>query len=632
MLLQIRNLTKGFFAMALLGLIAIAFALWGVNDFFGGIGRQAVATVGDQEITPPELTRELELTLRAQRQQEGGNMSQAEAIAEGMHLRLLESMIARRALVNYADKLNVSASDAQVAARIRQIPSVSNPLSGTFDQAAYDQFLAEYGYARSEFENEMRGDLSSEMVRQALTAGTRAPASFGALVVAYETEQRTISVAEAPMSLAGDIPAPTEAQIQAYYEDSREQLAVPEYRALTLVYARAADFAARVDVPEARLNEEFEARRASFTAVERRTFIRLAAANEQQARDAAARLDAGEAPQAVAQALSMQLTRSENQTREQVVEAPVAEAVFALSAGASRVVRTSLSPWAVVRLESVEAGEAPDLAAAREQLRREIQLDEAGELLNTAIGSFEEARAGGAAIAEAARAAGLAIVNTPPVDSHGHTQEDQEVPALAEHADIVATAFETPEGEASDFLPFGDADVLVAVDSVIPATTRPLEEVRDQLAATWLARERGRRMQELGEEVAAAVAGGQDFAAAARAQRMNVVVTSRPIDRRNASQLPAQRLAALLFSAREGDVVQDFRVDGGALIVARVEAITRTDPATQPQMLEQARLQIQQSLTQSLDQAVTAQAIANARVRRHERVIQQTFNAGQNEE
>src|SRR5262249_25464095 len=146
-------------------------------------------------------------------------------------------------------------------------------------------------------------------------AGVRAPASFGKLALAFESETRVISMAEAPAAIIGAIAPPTDAQIQQFYQENAAALRTPEYRALTLVYARAGDFAARINIPEDQLRQEFERRRPSLAQPEKRTFIRLAAQNEQQAHDAAARIARGEAPDAVAHALNIQIVRSENEQR-----------------------------------------------------------------------------------------------------------------------------------------------------------------------------------------------------------------------------------------------------------------------------------------------------------------------------
>jgi len=625
MLAQLRNLTRGWIAYALLALLAVAFAMFGVNDVFNGVSGRNVAEVQGRAITPQQLSREMQNYLTQMRQQ-GNNLSQADAIEAGLHNRLLESLIARAAVEAYAEKVGVSASDAQVAERIRTFPATLNPMSGQFDVSAYDRFLQQYGYSRPEFEAEMRNELTANMLFDALTVGARAPSSYGKLVLAYESERRTVSLAEAPAALAGQIPAPNDAQVQAFYEENQANLQVPEFRALVLVRATPADFVARVDVPEARLREEFEARRAGLSTPESRSFYRIAVADQARANDAVARLTRGETPEAVAQAVGGQITRGDNQGREQIADSAVAEAVFTMAANAApRAVQGQLA-WAVVRVTGVTAPTQPDFAQVRDQLRQEIAGEEAGELLQAAIAAFEEARAAGTAVAEAARASGLPMTELPAVSAQGQTPQGQQIEGIP--PEMLQVAFETNEGEASDFLPFGDADVVVAVTSVTPASVRPLEDVRAQLVDAWIGRERMRRLQELGQEVATAINGGQSFDAAVRARRLSVLVNSRELDRRTASQLPARELAGLMFSALEGQAVTSARADGGAVYVAVVESIERTDPATAPEQVEAGRAQVQQSITQSLGEAVQNEVVAAANARRNQRVIDQLYSAG----
>ncbi|MEJ0061126.1 MAG: SurA N-terminal domain-containing protein [Terricaulis sp.] len=482
-----------------------------------------------QTVTARELSREMELFLRRQRS-DGNNVTQAQAVEAGIHTRLLESIIERRAVVALARNMGVQASHKQVGDAIRQIPAVQNPLTGTFDRNEYVRFLSEARYSEPEFENEVRGDLSARMLISALTAGARAPSSFGALVLAYETERRTVSVAEAPAPLAGNIPQPDAGQLQDFYEDNAAALQLPEYRALTLVFARRADFMARVDVPEQRLREEFEARRAGLTQAEKRSFVQLSAPDEARARDAAARLARNEDPAAVAQALGLQVVRYEQQEASGIADPTIAQAVFALPARAApTAVRGRLTPWAAVKLETITPAVAPSFEDERASLREAIAADEAETLLNDAVSAFEEARAGGTPVAEAARASQLAVVTVPAIDAQGLTPTGEPAEALLDQPALVQTAFDTQEGEASDFMPSGDADVIVSVDSITPASTRPLDSVRAQLIAAWISRERVRRLEEIGSEVTAAVRGGQSFAAAARAHRLTIAVQSQPL-------------------------------------------------------------------------------------------------------
>ena len=167
MLAQLRNMTRGWIAYVLLFLLTVAFAIWGVNDVFSGVGSRDVASVDGRSISPAQLSRELELTLRGQREQ-GVNITQQEAIDEGFHLRLLDGIIGRHALYAYARKIGVDASNRMVADRIRAIPAVNNPVTGTFDETAYAQFLQQLRYNQPEFEEDVRGDLARAMLLESL--------------------------------------------------------------------------------------------------------------------------------------------------------------------------------------------------------------------------------------------------------------------------------------------------------------------------------------------------------------------------------------------------------------------------------------------------------------------------------
>lgn len=635
MLLQMRQFTRSWVAYLLIFILAALFVVFLGNgqSIFDALNTQTsnvLAKGRGVTVLPQHVTREFDLELRQQRQQ-GRNVDRQEAVDRGLHLQVLDRIIGRWAVFSYAERSGISASNAQVANRIREIPLVRNPVTDSFDQSAYERFLRETGYTQTEFEREIRGEISAGILMEALAAGTRAPTSYGTLALTYQGETRVVSIVEGDASAAGAVAPPTDAELQSFYEESQAQLRVPEFRALTLVYARTQDFVARVNVPEERLNAEVEARRASAAQPERRTYVRISVQNEQQANEAAGRLTRGEAPSAIATALGagVQAARSENQARADVPDSRVAEAVFSAQAGgAPRIVQGQLSPFVVVRVESVTAAQNPNLAELREAVRAAIAADEAGDLLNTAVSAFEEARDGGASVNDAARANGLVVVTVPAVTARGQGQDGRPLELFTGREDLLRAAFETPEGEASDFIPVDDADVLVAVDRIIPQSVRPLAEVRTELSQLWVARERQKRLRELGQTVADAVRGGQVLAAAARAHRMRVAGTSQTVNRTTAGQTLPPALAAQIFNAREGGVAVEVSPNGDAVLVAVVEAIHRPNLSeAPPQQVEAARARMQQSLAQSFGSAVQSQIVDSAHVRRNDRRIAQIFGA-----
>lgn len=632
MLLQMRQFTRSWVAYLLIGILAALFVLFLGNgssllDTLNLANSNVLASGRGVTVEPRELTRELDLVLRQQRNN-GERADRQEAIDDGRHLQVLDALIGRRAVYAYVERLGVGVSDAQIAERIREIPAARNPVTDAFDANAYTRFLSEAGYTQTSFEDEIRGELSANMALEAMVAGARAPSSFGALALIFNTESRVISIAEAEGSVLDAVPPPTEAQLQEFYRESQARLRIPEFRALTLVYARTSDFAARVTVPEERLDQEVEARRASSSRPERRTYVRIATQTEAQARDAAGRLSRGEAPDAIAAALgaAVQASRSEDQARVDVIDSRVAEAVFTAPArGAPQIVRGQLSPWIVVRVETITPAAAPNMAELREAVRLSIANDEAGELLNTAVTSFEDARSGGASAADAARANGLTVLAIPAVTERGQGQDGRPVEAMAGKEELLRAAFATPEGESSDFIPVDNDDVIVAVDRIIPESVRAFADVRQELATVWSARERAARLRQLGEQVVARIQSGQTLAQAARAHRLRVAVSSAELTRQQAQQNLPHGLAGLVFTAQQGVAVSEVSPNGEAVLVAVVEAINRPNPAEAAQQVEAARVSMQQSVVRSFTEAVQSQIVDAAKVRRFNNRIEQLY-------
>lgn len=629
MLRQLRGATRGWVSGVFLFIMAALFVIFlgsGNSTIFDAFlhpaGANNLATVGGVSITPNQLDREIELTLRRMRNN-GQDVSRSDAIGQGLHLQLLQNLIERRAVADYAKRLGIVASDAQVANAIREAHVAENPLTGTFDRGRYLQFLQEIRYSQPEFEQEQRNDIASTMVLDAMTTGTRAPASFGALLLAYESERRMISVAAAPAALVGNVAPPTDAQLQAYYQELAQALRTPEYRTLTLVFARPADFAARVTVPEDRIRQEFESRRASLTTPEKRTFVQISAPDQARAQQAATRLGQGEAPDAVAHALGLQFVRSADVARDAVPDPNVANAVFGMARGAApAAVRGSLSPWVAVKLEAITPAVEPSYAAQHDAIRDELARSDASDQLNDAMDGFETARSAGTSIADAARANHLTVVNVPAVDQRGMTPEGQPAEALVDQPRLIQTAFQTNEGEVSEFMPLGDNGyALLSVDHIRPPSTRPLAEVRPQLTQAWIARERGRRLDALATQVKEAVAQGQPFAAAARAKGLTMAATSQPVFRQNVQQSPIAFMAAEIFGAHPGEVVSATRPDGAGMLVAIVEDISHVQASQAPQRVEQNRQQIQQSLGESAFEAIASIIVDQAKPKRNEAQI-----------
>ena len=133
MLDSMRRGVANIFAKVLLGLLVIAFALWGIGDYLGRGPSQTgpLATVGKTQITADEFKHAYQLELKALGDKLGRTLTPEQGKLLGVPPRALARLIGMAALDLHANELGVTASDAIVGAVIRsQHPELIDSKAG----------------------------------------------------------------------------------------------------------------------------------------------------------------------------------------------------------------------------------------------------------------------------------------------------------------------------------------------------------------------------------------------------------------------------------------------------------------------------------------------------------------------
>jgi peptidyl-prolyl cis-trans isomerase D len=621
MLTELRKVTRGWIALGVIGLLALAFAIWGINDVFRPISSNDVASGRGIEVTQQEFNLAFENELKNVQAEAQRPVTRQEAVAANFHMQIVDRMVTQRVFDRLAARMGVGTSDATVASEIQNNPAFRNQVTGAFDARTYQSLLAQNQISRSMYENDLRAGMTRAQLAESLVAGLRPPTSFGRMIHAFETESRTLALTAITPNLVPAPPAPTPAEIDAFYKAQAAAFALPEYRAFTMVEATPAAFQDRVQVPEEKIKEMFEFRKARLVTPERRSFVVITGGDQAKATEAARRLAAGEDAATIAPTLGMQALTFSQKTREDAPDPRIGEAVFALQAGQSTGAVQGLT-WFAARVSEIIPGVAPSLDEARAQIRDELANDEAQTLMHDAVEKFEDARSAGGDIEAAATQAGLTVRKVPQVDARGLDPAGQPAPAVLDNPALLKTAFEAAEGEPSDWVSTPDGgSFLVRIDALRPSGPPPLEQIRDRVTQAWRAQKIAEGMTALATQISDAVKGGQNFEDAARARRLPTVVTQR-LDRRTASQVPSPQLAAAIFGAREGEVVSGAGgPNGGVLFLAQVRKIERADPLADAQGVDQRRRGIASALQSDTLASVQAAARAEGKVKLNQPLI-----------
>jgi peptidyl-prolyl cis-trans isomerase D len=584
MLAFFRKFSKSPVANLFFVVLIVSFAAWGIKDVFHPRLTTAVVTAGSHEIQPGEFKQMFENYRRQEMQRTGQLMTPQQAVAAGVDVGILDQLSADEALAEFVEKLGLTPSETLVTDQIKKLPAFFDTVSGKFDQKAYVQVLAEKGMTPEKFEAGLRDDIAQNHLGAGLAAGLKQPLSYGALVTSFELEGRTISYFLLTPDDVVQPPQPTDQQLQAFIDQNHERLMKPETRVLTIVRFSAKALAPTMTPTPADLQKIYNFRKDSLTTPEKRSLVEIPARDAAAAQAIAARLQAGQVPDAVAKAFGVQPIVYPAAPKSAIADPKVADVAFQLAPGqVSGPVQTAMAGLAVVKVTGVTPAQAASFDALKPQLTAQAQTDLATQKVFDAVQKYDDAHGGGSTMAEAAHAAGAATVQLGPVSAQGVDAQGQPSPGLSPK--LLKEAFALAQGGETDMEDDGAGEYFaVHVDKVLPPAVRALNEIRQPLTQFWINRELAQRMNARAEELAAKMRKGESLEAAAaegHAQVGHIVALTRAALQQNPRLIQeyGQELAQKLFSAKAGDIVTG-QTGQLPVMVARIDSV---NPAAQDQ-------------------------------------------------
>jgi peptidyl-prolyl cis-trans isomerase D len=167
MLQAIKERAQGWVAWAIVILISVPFAFWGIDSYLGGGAEPVVATVEGTKITERNLDRTVDRRRMVLRERLGAAYSPE--LFEGMNLReqVLDSMIRDTVLLESSLDMGMRVSDEAVRAAILSEPAFQE--GGRFDKTTYERVLRLQGLTPSSYEEQLRRSLLSTQLARALT-------------------------------------------------------------------------------------------------------------------------------------------------------------------------------------------------------------------------------------------------------------------------------------------------------------------------------------------------------------------------------------------------------------------------------------------------------------------------------
>jgi peptidyl-prolyl cis-trans isomerase D len=626
MITAMRRLAGTWFAKLLFVLLILSFAVWGIEDMLRNIGRDtAVARVGNDAIEVEEAQEAARRELQRIQRQLQGRIEMDARIRRAVAEQALEGLVLDRVLRQEQARMRIVVPDEVVRDYIFQIPGFAG-LDGRFSREIFDNFLRSNEMTEARFLDLLRTDLGRQQLSGAVRAGAAAPEALASRMLAWTMERRTATLVELPFAEAPEPEAPTEAQLARFHENNARQFSTPEYRDVALATLNAARLMSEVEVSERDIEDGYAANRARYETPEKREVFQAVMQDEAAAQAIAAQWQAGadfaaiEAAASAAGGLASALGLS---SRADLPLPALAEAAFALAPGAVSAPVQSPFGWHVLRVGTVEPGAQRSLDEVRGEIRAEIQAERAADLAFDRVNRVEDALAGGASLAEAARRYSLGFVEAR-LDANGRAPDGSEVdlqlaPALRP---AVLRAIFAAERGAAPRLQEGEWGFLaVDVREITPPALRPLDTVREQVLAGFLAAARRRWQEERAAALLAATRAGQTLAVAAEAAQITAEELG-PFGREAGGANPMPRdLLAPVFELAPNATTMIERAQSFA--VMQLLSVTPADLSGETAALATLRGEAAQAMAEDFEAQYQAALRARANVRINPRLVDQ---------
>lgn len=393
MLQAIRERITGIVAIFILGLLAVPFLFFGVEGHIRAVPQDAVATVGDQQISTAEFQTSFARFRAEQRQRLGAAHDEIAINTPIMRRQHLEGMIDEVLLRQHAEDMGLVISADMLVELIRQIPAFQ--INGQFQPDLYQQALRASGLTPRAFERDLRDDLMMRMVPSSVAGSSIVTEAEVDRMLSLQNETRQISMIKVPSSFFTADLVIDEADIQAYYEANLNDFMTTESVSIFYVELDTAALTADATLPEEELRQRYDAARLRFLTPEQRQashiLLEITAERDEAQTEALAqslfnRALEGEAFPELARAFSDDVGSAADggdlgfiQAGDMVTE--FEDALFGLTQPGeiSAPVRSPFG-WHLIRLEQIREPEGMSFEEARDEILADFREREAEDL------------------------------------------------------------------------------------------------------------------------------------------------------------------------------------------------------------------------------------------------------------
>ncbi len=537
---------------AVMGVLVISFAIWGIGDIFRGFGLNSVAKVGGTEISIDQFRQFYNDRLQQVSRRLNRPITPDQARALGLDRQIIGQLIAETVLDEKAREMRLGLSDADIARLIMSDPNFRGT-NGQFDRDRFASLIRNAGFSEARYVAEQRRVLLRRQIAQSVSGGLAAPKTMLAAVDTFQNEKRNIDYVTLTAAQAGDIAAPTPETLQKYFDERKVTFRAPEYRKLTLLSLTPAALAKPDAVSDADAKAYYEQHKDAYGTPEKRELKQMVFPNAEEASAARERIVKGMsfADLAKERGLKPSDTDIGIVAKAGIIDPAIAEAAFALKPGeVSQPVQGQFGT-VLLTVGKIEPGTQKSFDEVASQVKETVAENRAKSQIEDLRDKIEDDRAAGSTLRETAKKFGLNAVTIDAVDRSGRGPDGKLIAALVAQPNLVPAAFASNVGVDNEALQVaGGGWLWYNVDSVTPSHDRSFDEVKDEVATRWREDEIATRLQGKAGDMLGKLKAGSTLAQVSGEAGLKLETATELKRNRVTPQVPAKVLQAVFTTAK----------------------------------------------------------------------------------
>ncbi|MCF1471341.1 MULTISPECIES: peptidylprolyl isomerase [Rhizobium/Agrobacterium group] len=488
MLVILRKAAGTWVAKGLLLLLVASFAIWGISSSIMSDTSDKVIKVGSQSVNSNEFRLAYQRQISDLSRRFGTQLTSEQARSLGIESQVYQQLVAGAALDQLASDMNLGLSQDRLAQLIGDDPAFKNT-NGQFDRQLFTSRLRNSGIREQDYITERSKVAVRSQIVDATAEGFVPPKVLIDALKLYRQESRSIDYLLLTTANIDPIKAPDDTVLKTWFNTMKSRYRAPEYRSFSYVKLEPADIADPKAVTDEQVKQEYDANLKKFEVAGTRTLEQLTFPTKELAETAAQTLKNGKTfDQLVAdQGKTATDVLLGDFTRADIPDQKLADAAFAVAkdSDTTPVVEGAFGP-VILRVSNIKPSHTKTLDEVKDQIRADLAANAAAQQINDVHDRFEDMRASGSSLEEAATKAGLKAIKVDGIDAQGQDKTGKAAENLPEKANLLKSVFETEAGAEPLPLNIGRNGYLwFDVTSIDASRERTLDEVKDKAVADW---------------------------------------------------------------------------------------------------------------------------------------------------